>query len=208
MTGQEGAAERHLAAQFPRLVPLFEALGPIVLPQPKSLPVAEALVRVVVGQMLSRQAAATISGRVEILAAEAGARSWELPPEILRQAGLSTRKCRTVGLIGEVCRQDPERLESWRQLPFAALRREVQSFWGLSDWTAAMLAIFYFGHTDVFPLSDGTLKRAVDLTCRHLLAGEALDHALASPYGTHLAMTLWQSIDAGFWKAERFSGDP
>lgn len=75
---------------------------------------------------------------------------------------------------------------------------EVRKHWGLSDWTAEMLAIFHFGHGDVFPSADGTIKRAVGLVRNHIDPDS--DPELARPHRTTLAHALWASIDCGYWK--------
>ncbi|HEY8159593.1 MAG TPA: hypothetical protein VIF10_12915 [Methylobacter sp.] len=66
-----------------------------------------------------------------------------------------------------------------------------------------MLAIFHFGHRDVFPLGDSSLLRVISLIESRFLSGKggSFDHKAASPFGTHLAMIFWASIDRGYWCA-------
>lgn len=123
---------------------------------------------------------------------------YGLPEAELRASGLSGRKARTIRMIAEIMATDPSRFGQWPDLSFPELRREVGSIWGLSDWSASVLAIFDFAHQDVFPLSDGSLVRAIRIVEeQHMKPGERFDHELASPYGSYLAITLWAALDTG-----------
>ena len=192
-------AYKHLRDRYPFLVSLFAATGELPLPEPSGDAVACALVRIVAGQMLSRMAAQTILGRMSAAAKRLGvATLYALPGAELRACGLSGRKARTIGMIAEIMTTKPARLERWRELSFPELRREVAGIWGLSDWSASVLAIFDFAHPDVFPLSDGSIVRAIRLLeDQHMAAGEKFQHEPASPYGSYLAITLWAALDNG-----------
>lgn len=196
---QRASAYTHIRAELPALDPLIGATGEVALPPMSKEPVADALVRIVAGQMLSRFAAQSILGRMRAAAERVGCGPlYCLPEDELRACGLSGRKAKTIALVAEMAGAEPERLESWRSLPFDELRRDVSRVWGLSDWSASVLAIFHFGHADVFPLSDGSLVRAIRLVERQLLpAGERLSHSAASPYRSYLALTLWTGLDDG-----------
>ena len=193
---ERNAAYRHISMTVPALGDLLAATGRVPLPPANDEPVAHALVRIVAGQMLSRTAAQAILSRL----AEAARQSrcgpvYRLPEAQLVAAGLSRRKARTIQLIAHMADTETERLESWRQLPFQDLRSEVSSVWGMSDWSASVLAIFHFGQPDVVPLSDGSLVRAIRLA--EQIIGEQIAHEACSPYRSYLAMTLWAALDEG-----------
>ena len=83
-------------------------------------------------------------------------------------------------------------------MTFPELRRSVSSFWGLSDWTASILAIFHFGHADVLPMSDGSIVRAIRYVEQHLMPpDERFAADLASTYGTYLSMAFYASLCKG-----------
>lgn len=193
------AAYRHLRIQVPFMAPLITATGELPLPVPTRDSVAASLVHIVAGQMLSRQAAQTILGRMASAAERCGAEHlYHLSDHDLRACGLSGRKARTVAAIKDLAEAEPDRLEGWRQLEWPDLRNEVLSVWGLSDWSAGVLAIFDFALPDVFPLGDGSLVRAMRLVERlHMKQGEVFPHGRASPYGSYLAITLWAALDNG-----------
>ena len=203
-------AYAHLREVYPFLGPLLDHVGEVAIPAPASVPVEDAVIKIVIGQMLSGKAARSIHDKVLLACSQAGCKAWDLPDETLRAAGLSGRKVRTIRefAAGMSCRADE--IAQWPSMSFPDLRRSVSSFWGLSDWTASILAIFSFGHPDVLPLSDGTIVRVIAYVEQHLMpTGERFDIERASPYGTHLSMAFYASLDEGFWKqrlAERRAG--
>jgi len=190
----------HLLHHLPHMKPLMQELGVLRDVVPKPMPIPAAVTRVVVAQMLSRKAAACIFERVGEVAQRAACQVWELPDLELRRCGLSARKARTVREFAVAFEEDPNHFNSWRHLHYPVLLAQVRRHWGLSDWTAAMLAIFHLGHADVWPHTDGSILRSVGLVSEHLLDGEELDVQAAAPFRSYLALYLWKSLDDGYWK--------
>lgn len=177
-----------------RLLDRVPSLSALV-PQP--LPVAEAVTKIVVGQMLSRAAADTIYAR--LVAARLRYElpgCWMLSEVDLLESGLSRRKVRTIRDFGVCYEHDPQRYEAWRELEHTELSGEVSMHWGLSQWSSDMLAIFYFARPDVFPATDGTIIRVRRiLEEQHLL--RPLKPDLARPYRSYLARFMWALLDGG-----------
>lgn len=195
-------AVQHFQKIYPKTAPLFASVKPIARLVPSQQPIAESVVRVVIGQMLSRAAARTIYSRVQEQARRQRlSGSWELNSSDLTASGLSKNKVRTICEFAEVYRHDPLRVESWRTLTAEEVRSQVVEFWGMSDWTAGILSIFYIGHEDVFPQNDGTLVRASELLRRSGYWSVRRDGPVggerASPYRSYLALYLWKAIDEG-----------
>lgn len=186
-----------LQAVYPHLAELLMQLPRLEAPQVYSGPVAEAVTRIVIGQMLSGSASATIYERVRTARDRAGlAGSWQLSQADLLAAGLSARKVKTVRAFGERYDDITDEIEAWRYLSYQELRREVEACWGLSRWSSDMLAIFYFGHQDVFPETDGTIMRALGML-RSRFPGHEVDPELVRPYRTFLALAFWSLVDTG-----------
>ena len=187
---------------MPFLSAMLDDLYPIVLPRPRSLSVPEAVVKIVVAQMLSGAAARTIYERLSAARNRTGlAGSWMLPEKKLLSCGLSARKARAIREFAAAYHENMARIESWPRLGHGELVREVSSFWGLSSWTADMLAIFHFGHEDVFPMTDGSIKRALDEAGKTFgVSKSAVAVNAVSPFRTHLALYLWKSLDTNYWK--------
>lgn len=196
----EAEAYAHLRKVYPFLAPLLDHVGNVAIPVRTPVTVEDAVIKIVIGQMLSGKAARSIHERVLVACAQAGCQAWELPDDTLRAAGLSGRKVRTIREFAAGMTERASEISQWPSMPFHDLRRSVSSFWGLSDWTASILAIFHFQHLDVLPLSDGSIQRAIRNVERYLLpSGGVFSTDIASPYGTYLAMAFYASIDDGFW---------
>jgi len=69
-----------------------------------------------------------------------------------------------------------------------------------------MLAIFHFGHPDVFPSADGSIARASALVTEHL--APTFDPGRAAPNRTLLAAYLWASLDRGYWSRGKGEASP
>ena len=193
--------KRFLQAAYPEHSPVFTQLKTIQKLDVQDLTLPEAVVRVVVGQMLSGAAANTIYNRVSSLATQHQlAGSWQLNYDALRRCGLSGSKANTVAAFGAKIGDNPSALEHWKQLPVDALIEEIKSNKGMGDWTAGIVALFYVGHEDVFPLGDGTLKRAItalEQTRIKKLRNLPFDPGRAAPFRSYLARYLWKAIDTG-----------
>lgn len=89
-------AYAHLRRVYPFLSPLLDHVGEVAIPVRVPVPVEDAVVKIVIGQMLSGKAARSIHERALLACDRGGCRAWELPDETLRAAGLSGRKVRTI----------------------------------------------------------------------------------------------------------------
>lgn len=188
----------HLISSYPELADLIDQVGLIPQLQADEVPVAEAITRIVVGQMLSRSAARSIYARVEAMRDAAGAEgSWRLSASQLASAGLSRRKVRTIKEFGERYDKRPLHFEQWRNMKFEDLALEVENCWGLSHWSASILALFYFADADVFPASDGSIRRVTALLQSKQIIGQDFDSEAARPYRSYLALYLWAILDRG-----------
>ncbi|MGX1927163.1 DNA-3-methyladenine glycosylase family protein [Vibrio sp. NH-7] len=181
----------HLRQQYPDLIVFLDQASPINELDAKNTHIVEAMARIIVGQMLSRHVANAIFRRVEHL--------FQSPEQLLEcnesdftQHGVSKNKAKAILNFAEMYFHDPERFEQWSSLDFEQLRREAKDIWGVSDWSLSILAIFHFGHSDVFPEKDGTLKRALFKFQEQKINIDVDD---AKPYRSYLALYLWKFID-------------
>lgn len=191
-----------LCDRFPELAPTLSKVPPIPrLKRPRGS-LADAVVQVVVGQMLSGKAAASIFARVQTAAKLANCRTWELPDATLRECGLSRRKVRAIREFSDRLTAQPTLTRRWARLSPDAFVQEVSTLWGMSTWTAAILALFHLAHEDVFPEGDGSLQRAVQIVNKNSgRKAAALDFERASPYRSYLALYLWKALDTEVIKA-------
>jgi DNA-3-methyladenine glycosylase II len=177
----------------PPLAGYLSNMTPIQLLHPKDITVLDAVSKIVIGQMLSRKAARTIIHRSESLAAKDDKCEIALlSEEEMRSCGISGSKAKALKLFAEQYFNDVDRYENWRNLDSEKLFAEVNKHWGLSHWSASMLAIFYFGFEDVYPVNDGSIKRITGLLEQK---GITFDPVKAAPYRSYLALYLWEILD-------------
>ena len=123
-----------LRTTYPHLDSFFERLGALSVPEGRDEPVAEAVTRIVIGQMLSGAAASTIYARVKLAARDTGLTgSWLLSESDLAQAGLSRRKIRAIHNFGALYNENPNEVEAWRDLSYEGICANVKGCWARSQ---------------------------------------------------------------------------
>ena len=181
----------------PALADAMTALGPLALQRRQEVPLAEALCRSVAGQQLSVKAARTIWGRVLESAGERPLIEHfaVVEPEELRARGLSMAKARTMRAIAEEARAG--RLDAAELGALELQERTVRltSIWGIGQWTADMMSIFYFGDEDVWPEGDVTARSTLTrLTSRRRKTVRTAQRF--APHRSYLALYMWRHADA------------
>ena len=195
--------KRHLQARYPELSDVLERVKTVPRLKPRDMPLPEALVRVVTGQMLSAQAAQTIYERVRgATVAQGLPGGWLLDHDSLRACGLSGAKARTICEIAIRIGANPEALDHWYALPPDELIEQIRQHRGMGAWTASIIALFYVGHEDIFPAADGSIQRAIAIIQAHTdkRKPRPFDPDKAAPYRSYLAMYLWRALDTGVLK--------
>lgn len=150
------------------------------------------LARIIVGQQVSVAAANAIWARFEdAVPGTSAAAVLAADDALLRSAGLSVQKVRTLRAIAEahVGGLDLEGLADDAHAQLTAIR-------GVGPWTADVYLMFCLGHPDVFPEGDLALRKAV---ARALALGEpdpgqAVIRQIAlawSPHRTVAAYLFW-----------------
>ena len=197
---------RHLRAADPVMRELIDVHGPLTLADRRRGRPADpygALLRSIVGQQLSTNAARSIYERLAGLfggRAPAPAELLDTAPETLREVGLSWRKVEYLrDLAGRVDDGTLE-LERLTDLSDENVTTELTRIKGLGPWTADMFMIFHLGRPDVLPVGDlGTraaVRRAYGLG--EMPAADEL-RRIAEPWRPHRSLAslyLWRSLDA------------
>jgi DNA-3-methyladenine glycosylase II len=188
----------YLIECYPEAAWVFKSSPVIPKLKPRTTSLAEAVVETVVGQMLSGKAADTIYNRLCVVVKNRElAGTWELSFDDLRDCGLSRSKSRAIFEFGEALKFNPVLVENWRDLTCDEMIKQVKNFWGMSGWTATILALFHLGHEDVFPKGDTSLDRALAAIAKRNRRRKHLDPEKASPYRSYLALYLWNALDSG-----------
>ncbi|RLQ88600.1 DNA-3-methyladenine glycosylase family protein [Notoacmeibacter ruber] len=157
----EKAIARSLEALLqadPTLASLAAIAGP--LPQRKTPGGYAGLAGVVIAQQVSKAAADTIFGRLQAAVTPlTGAVLLDTPDEILRAAGLSRPKIRTLRAVAEAeC--DGLRLDAVLRLDAEDAVDALTPIPGIGRWTAECWLLFAAGHPDIFPARDLALQAA------------------------------------------------
>ena len=179
-----------------------------VLHLPSPRPPFEALVRIVAGQQLSVKAAATVMSRVE--AALDGdvspQRVHAVGPDVLRGAGLSGAKSRSVMAIADFAGADGAELDRLLEAPWHEVRAALLELKGIGPWSVDMYAMFGLGLPDVFSSGDLGLRVAMEthLNLSPKQKPAVYDQRALSwrPYRTLASLHLWHSLKPD---AERFA---
>jgi DNA-3-methyladenine glycosylase II len=167
-------------------------MGPVWFPDRTDHGPAAFLARSIVAQQISAAAARTIWGRMEAAAKE---RSASLAAFLaaceeaeLRAIGLSGNKAKAVLAIRAAGEAEP--LESLRALDHAARSARLCAIWGIGQWTADMMAIFYYRELDIWPVGDLAVREGF----RSYIGRRKPEKAAAAfaPHRSLLALYMWR----------------
>ncbi len=199
--GDKEIYERFLAIAStlsPKLVFAIEQNGPIELVVKQEVSFAERLCQTVVGQQLSLRAAATIWGRL-VRNVSAGESLIDYlvvaDPIVLKGCGLSGAKVKTVGVIAQADKTNQLNAKDLGLMTHAERTKRLTALWGIGQWTADMMGIFYFGDVDIWPDGDVTARKTLEkLTSKRRKTIRTA--AQFSPCRSYLALHMWRHVDA------------
>ena len=161
-----------------------------------------ALVRTIVGQQLSTNAAQTIYARLVSLFGDNPPTPAELiaaDEADLRAVGLSRQKIRYLRDLARRVYGGELELDTLHELPDEEVSANIMAVKGLGQWSADMFLMFHLGRPDVLPVGDLGIKRAVERTygLQGLPEPDYLT-ALAEawrPQRTLACFYLWKTLD-------------
>ena len=112
---------------YPEHTNLFLSLEKITKLKPSLIPLPEAIVKVITGQMLSGVAANTIYKRISLLREKQNLEgSWLLDFESLKKCGLSSSKANSIIKFGIYLDNDSKKIDYWRHLTNEELYKEIK----------------------------------------------------------------------------------
>ena len=182
-------------------VALAEAIahnGPIELTPTQEIPFAQRLCRAVAGQQLSVKAAGSIWARV--LASVPANQSLmdyfrTVDPAVLKGCGLSGAKVKSMGVIAHAAIAGKLNTTELEQLTHTERTKCLTTLWGVGQWTADMMGLFYFGDADIWPEGDVCARKMLErLTSKRRKTIRTA--ARFAPYRSYLALHMWQYADA------------
>jgi DNA-3-methyladenine glycosylase II len=194
-------AESHLGQSDRVMAKLINNHGPCTLAK-RPFDLFHTLVVSIISQQLSAKVSDTIERRVaECIPHPFNAQDMIcVPPERLREAGLSSRKVAYIQGLAERVNDgllSYEALESKTNDEVMASLMEIP---GIGRWTAEMFLIFGLKRPDVLALGDAGLQRAAKMLYPKASSnGNALEKVSErwKPYRSVASWYLWRHIDGG-----------
>ena len=195
---------RHLSEADPAMGALISRVGEFTMRPAPTRSLFQSLVRSIVYQQLSGNAAGTILGRVIRLFAPKRFPTprdlLEVPPERLRAAGLSTAKTAALkDLAARALDGTVPSLPRVRRMTDEEIVEQLTTVRGIGRWTVEMLLIFKLGRPDVLPLGDLGVRKGFALT----LGKRKLPEPAAMirrgerwrPYRSVASWYLWRALE-------------
>lgn len=181
----------------PRLHAAISECGVLPKQRPNHQPLSTVLCRTIAGQQLSVKAARTIWSRV----VEASG-TTPLPKYLskasasqLRTCGLSRAKGRAMKEIARAANAGHLDSKVLTELSQHERSQQLMKIWGVGQWTADMIEIFYFNSADIWPQTDitvvNTLQKLIGYRRKTSLAA-----AQFAPQRSSLARYMWKIADA------------
>lgn len=194
------SARRALAETDPVLSVFIEAVGPCRLaPAPDPF---VSLVEAIVSQQLSVKAADTIFQRLVSICPRRSVTPkaiFSTPETALRAAGLSRQK---IGYMKDLSARwiaGEIRPKEFHSLPDEEIIARLVAVKGIGRWTAEMFLIFALNRTDVLPVGDLGLKKAVQRAygLRKIPSPERIQKIARPwrPYRSIATWYLWRSLN-------------
>ncbi len=192
---------QHLRKYDPRLAKVIARVGEFEFE--REGPHFEALVEAIVYQQIAGSAAQAILKRFK------GLYNGNIPTP-RQYLGTNIRKLRSAGLspqkmsyIRDLClriqsgRLDLEKLADMEDEDVVGILDEVR---GIGRWTAEMFLLFVLGRTDVLPVDDLGLRKAVQKTyrLRKLPSKDRMEELAVPwrPYSSIATLYLWRGLNA------------
>ncbi len=191
------AAITHLKKKDPVLARIISRVGPYKFQLESDY--YESLVGAIIFQQLAGSAARAILNRFKqiynghIPQPDEYLRTDE---KKLRTAGLSPQKMSYIKGLCERIQKKQLDLKSLGELPDAEVVKELDAVRGIGRWTAEMFLIFVLGRTDVLPVDDLGLQKAVKRTykLRKLPSRDRFEELAMDwrPYRSVATLYLWR----------------
>ena len=162
----------------------------------------ETLLRSIVGQQISVQAAASVWGKLEKKIGKIKPENVILMSfEELKSCGLSKQKVQyIINICNHFINFSIKDHLYWENRSFESIYDELITIKGVGPWTAEMFGMFYLLEKDIFPIKDIGIIRAMNQ-----IYGEGkpldLEKIIAisetwRPYRSVACWFLWRSIDS------------
>jgi len=178
---------------------LLQKNGVIEINVTKNLPLFDCLAQTVVEQQLAYAAAKTIWKRLNKAASSANQTLFQFCNQnnqtTLKKIGLSGNKIKAILGARSAIKNGALNAEDLSDMDYKKLHKTITSLWGFGNWSVDMIAIFYYGMTNIWSEQDLILSRGIKSLCKETdLSPEDLLQ-LVDPYQSYLALHIWRYKD-------------
>jgi len=176
---------------------VVKGFGPIRIIKRNKIELPTVLCRSISGQQLSVKAAAAIWDRLQNKVGTKSLMNYlkNATETDLRSCGLSRAKTKAMFAVYKSYKQ--KKLNPNLLIKLSAIERDeiLTDIWGVGQWTADMVNIFYFGEKDIWPDKDVAVRKNF-----LKLIGEQKNSINESnkfgPYRSYLALMMWKAANA------------
>ncbi|MDG1156018.1 MAG: hypothetical protein P8M81_00395 [Litorivicinaceae bacterium] len=176
-----------------KLSQFIEKTGPIDIPRRYGDDLLLGLARIIVGQQLSNQAAASIWRRLETAYPQRSRLLVALADVATPNTGLSASKQRT---LGQIMGLGDEWILRISKLDAEQRSQMLLNVWGIGPWSVAMWELFVLGHQDQWSDNDLILRRVSEELAADAGSDRIMLIAAASPFRSYLALYAWRLNDS------------
>ena len=178
---------------------LLQKNGVIEINVPKNFPLFDCLTQTVIEQQLAYAAAKTIWQRLNKAASSADQTLFQFCNQknraTLKKIGLSGNKIKAILGARSAIKNGDLNADDLSVMNYEKLHKTITSLWGFGNWSVDMIAIFYYGMTNIWSDQDLILNRGIKSLCEKTdLSPEDLLQ-LVKPYQSYLAHHIWRYKD-------------
>jgi len=178
---------------------LLQKNGVIEINVPKNFPLFDCLTQTVIEQQLAYAAAKTIWQRLNKAASSADQTLFQFCNQknraTLKKIGLSGNKIKAILGARSAIKNGDLNADDLLVMNYEKLHKTITSLWGFGNWSVDMIAIFYYGMTNIWSDQDLILNRGIKSLCEKTdLSPEDLLQ-LVNPYQSYLALHIWRYKD-------------
>lgn len=165
----------------------------------------QCLVKYIIGQQISDKARETIWNRLyEYLDSPTPEKIIKTSDSELRELGLSFKKIEYINILATSVFNKELNFDELKYLSNAEIISKLTSLKGIGTWTAEMYLIFSLGRDNVFPKSDGTIKRVMQWSydLEEAPSSKFMSDCFLGieDYATLVCSFFWRAIDLNLTK--------
>ena len=161
----------------------------------------EYMFNLICSQQLSTKAAENIWKKVEDLVLHKGISFLQLCDpnfyEDIRACGLSKNKIKAISLLKIAFENKQISKKIYSKMEEIEMSTNIQKLWGFGPWSADMIAMFYFGKSNIWADGDLILNRMI----RKISLHEKIEFDILikhyEPYKSYLALHIWKANNSG-----------